>query len=403
MRAVAIICEYNPFHRGHAYQLQQARRDCDAEVVICVMSELLTQRGEPTIADPYHRAEAAIRGGADVVLGLPFPYSGAAAEHFAAAGVYIATAVGAMHLHFGSECGNLSLLQSTAALTGTPDFIEELTALQHEQPELGVMQARELLLRRLSGKSSYPGGANDLLGLAYLAAIQKQQSPLIPVTTRRIGQAYRDDAPSTDAFASASALRRLWRTEGTPDALIGQLPTESYDALCRAVREGLAPTDADRLAVAAQAFLRTCDPAQLADYAELGGGVAERLIDKAHASAYARLSDLLDAAATKRYTNSRLARALWFGWCGVRPEDLVSPPAYTRLLGCSERGRAYLSAVRKSAAIPILTKPAKLPTTPEAARQFHLEEAMAALYTLTLPQPQPTGYFLRSQPYLPKI
>ena len=147
MRAVAIICEYNPFHRGHAYQLQQARRDCDAEVVICVMSELLTQRGEPTIADPYHRAEAAIRGGADVVLGLPFPYSGAAAEHCAAAGVYIATAVGAMHLHFGSECGNLSLLQSTAALTGTPNFIEALTALQHEQPELGVMQARELLLR----------------------------------------------------------------------------------------------------------------------------------------------------------------------------------------------------------------------------------------------------------------
>ena len=300
MKAVAIICEYNPFHRGHAYQIDRARRDCQADAVICIMSELLTQRGEPAIADPYHRAEAAIRCGADVVLSLPFPYSGAAAEHFATAGIHIATAMGATHLHFGSECGDLALLQKTAALLNTPDFVAQLTALQREQPELGVMQAREMLLQHTLGTDGFPDGANDLLGLAYLAAIEKQHSPLLPITTHRVGQDYRDDTHTVDTYASASALRRLWRTEGTLRALADQLPPESYDTLCHAADEGLAPVDADRLTAAAQSFLRLADPWQLATLAELGGGIAQRLISTAQTAAYSCLSDLITAVATKR-------------------------------------------------------------------------------------------------------
>ncbi|MBQ8718962.1 MAG: nucleotidyltransferase family protein [Clostridia bacterium] len=400
MKAVAIICEYNPFHRGHAYQIDCARRDCQADAVICIMSELLTQRGELAIADPYHRAEAAIRCGADVVLSLPFPYSGAAAEHFATAGVHIATALGATHLHFGSECGDLASLQKAATLVNTPEFIAQLTALQREQPELGVMQAREMLLQRTLGINGFPDGANDLLGLAYLAAIEAQRSPLLPMTTQRVGQDYRDDAHTADTYASASALRRLWRENGSLHALAKRLPPESYDALCRAREDGLCPTNTDRLSVAAQAFLRLADPTQLAQYAELGGGMAQRLITTAQSSTYHRLSDLIAAAATKRYTNARLWRALWFGWCGVAPDDVTAPPAYTRLLGCSPQGRAYLSSVRKSAAIPVLTKPADVPKTPAAARQHALEQALAALYTLALPTPRPTGFFLRAMPYL---
>lgn len=400
MRAVAIICEYNPFHRGHAYQIECARRDSGADAVICIMSEQLTQRGEMAIADPYHRARAAVCGGADVVLGLPFPYSGAAAEHFAAAGVHIATALCATHLHFGSECGDLASLQTAATLVNTPEFIAQLTAMQHEHPELGVMQARELLLQRTLGKQAFPDGANDLLGLAYLAAIEKQQSPLIPMTTRRVGQAYRDDTQTTDIFASASALRRLWREDGSLHALADQLPRDSYDALCHATDQGLAPTDADRLSVAAQSFLRLADPDRMAVCAELGGGIAQRLITTAQEAAYSHLSELISAASTKRYTNARLWRALWFALCGVKPSDLTAPPAYTRLLGCSERGRAYLASVRKCAAIDLLTKPSDIPKTSAAARQYALEQAFAALYTLALPLPRPAGYFLRSRPYL---
>ena len=116
--------------------------------------------------------------------------------------------------------------------------------------------------------------------------------------------------------------------------------------------------------------------------------------------AYPDLNALLAAAATKRFTNARMARAIWYGICDVQNEDLHTPPAYTRLLGCNKKGRTYLSAIRRSATIPVLTKPADIPPTPAARRQASLEQAFADLYTLALPHSRPAGFFLRAMPYL---
>lgn len=380
MKAVAIICEYNPFHRGHAYQLAAARASCNADVVICVMSELLTQRGELALCDGYCRAEAAVRCGADVVLSLPFPWSGAAAEHFADAGVYIATAVDASHLHFGSESGDITRLQQTAHLLSSEEYVRRLTELQQKNPDLGVMAAKDAVLAQLTGHADHPDGSNDILALAYLSAIARQGSPIIPLTVRREGQDYRDTAPlSSEQYASASALRRLWTEHGEPSPLQAQLPTASYDALLHAQKQGLAPVSADRLLPAVLAFLRLADPDTLAAYAELSGGVAQRLITAAKKDAPDSMSALIAAAATKRYTNARLLRAVWYAMCGVTMADLRANPAYTRLLGLSERGRAYLASIRKSCPLPIVTKPADIPATPAAMRQNEVEQALAAL------------------------
>ncbi len=403
MKAVAVICEYNPFHRGHAYQLAAAKKDCRAEVVVCVMSELLTQRGELALTDGYSRAEAAIRCGADVVVSLPFPFSGAAAEHFAAAGVYIATALGASHLHFGSECGDIDRLQRTASVLRSEEYTHRLTALQREQPELGVMGARDAVLAEMTGSTDHPVGSNDILALAYLVAIEQQSSPLIPVTLRRCGQGYRDTAPVPAAqFASASALRRLWADSGDPSSLRDHLPQASLDVLAHATARGLAPADADRLLPAVLAFLRLADPDALSACAELGGGVAQRLITAAKQNAPATMEQLIAAAATKRYTNARLLRALWYGMCGIRPDDLHARPAYTRLLGMSERGRAYLAAIRKGCPLPVVTKPADIPATQAAVQQNAAEQALAALYSLSLPTPQAASYLLRRAPFVEK-
>jgi predicted nucleotidyltransferase len=289
MRVAAVICEYNPFHHGHAYQLAAARRDCSADVVLCVMSEYLTQRGELAVADPYTRAEAAILGGADVVVGLPFPYSGASAEFFATAGVRIADALGATHLHFGSECGDLDTLQRLADLLGTSTFADALTTWQRTHPDRGIMAAREAVLRQLCPDAPLPDGSNDLLALAYLTAIATQKSRLIPVTVARNGQDYRDDTDIGTTYASASALRRLWQSSKELSVLQSRLPSGSYAALLHAVQAGNAPADADRLLAAVQLFLRRSDPAALSTLAELGGGLAQRMITAARASAYQTL------------------------------------------------------------------------------------------------------------------
>ena len=154
--------------------------------------------------------------------------------------------------------------------------------------------------------------------------------------------------------------------------------------------------------MAVQVFFRHADPEQLSQYAELGGGLAHRLVSVAKDCTATTLSEWITHAATKRFTNARLLRAVWYGMCGVRPEDLRTPPAYTRLLGCSRHGQAYLRTIRRTAPLPVLTKPSDIPTTPDALRQATLEQAFASLYTLTMPQPREAGFFLRATPYVEK-
>lgn len=113
MKISAVICEYNPFHPGHAYHISEVKKNSDA--VIAVMSGSFTQRGIPAVISKYERAREAIAGGADLVLELPFPYCAASAEYFARAGVDIAERAGVvLELSFGSESGDAEALMKIA-------------------------------------------------------------------------------------------------------------------------------------------------------------------------------------------------------------------------------------------------------------------------------------------------
>ena len=122
MKITGIICEYDPFHNGHAYLLRQARANSD--VVVCVMGGNFTQRGSMAMADKYTRAEAALRGGADLVLELPYPFCSASAEYFASAGVDILSSIGAERICFGSERGDVQELMRVAELANFEAFEE---------------------------------------------------------------------------------------------------------------------------------------------------------------------------------------------------------------------------------------------------------------------------------------
>ena len=120
MNAIGIICEYNPFHLGHARMLEGLRRQYDAPLV-CAMSGNFVQRGDAAVAHKHARAEMAVRCGADLVLELPTPWAMASAERFAAGGVALLTSTGVVsHLAFGSECGNLTALQAAEAALSCP-------------------------------------------------------------------------------------------------------------------------------------------------------------------------------------------------------------------------------------------------------------------------------------------
>ncbi len=399
MKAVGIICEYNPYHAGHARQLSTARRDSGADVVIAVMSEHTTQRGELPVADAYVRASTALRCGADIVVGLPFPYSSAPAEFFALGGVRILNGLGADSIHFGSESGNIATLKSAADRLYSAEFSEKLTEYQKSHPECGIMQCRATVYEQCYGHS-LPGGSNDLLAMAYLHALAATSSPMRPLTIKRLGQAYNDtQTPWMGQYPSATALRALWQTGGL-ESLRAHLPSPVLEKLETAQDQGLAPLDFDKLGTAVLAFYRTANADALSQVADMEPGLASRLIEAAKNAT--SLSDFFIQAATKRYTTARQRRALLFGLCDVRPEDVRTPPAYVRLLAASRAGCAYLSSIRKTCPLPILTKPSDIPASREAQHQRRIEERLEALLTLAYPIPKPTGYLLKQHPTIEK-
>ncbi|MBE6620579.1 MAG: nucleotidyltransferase family protein [Ruminococcaceae bacterium] len=399
MKPVGIICEYNPYHAGHARQLSAARREAGADVVIAVMSEHTTQRGELAVADGYVRAEAALRCGADLVIGLPFPYSSSPAEFFALGGVRILNALGADALHFGSESGDIDALRDAASRVYSPPFLDALTQYQQGNPECGIMQCRATVYEQCYS-TPLPGGSNDLLAMAYLAALDTTGSTMCPLTIRRRGQAYNEtNVPMVGQYPSATALRALWQTGGL-ESLRPHLPSPVLECLEEAMAQGLAPLDIDRLTPAILAFYRTASADNLTLCAEVDGGLAARLIEAAKAAT--TLSEFFSLAATKRYTTARLRRAVLFGLCGVRSEDLRTPPSYVRLLAASHAGCDYLSSIRKTCPLPILTKPADIPASPEAQRQRMIEERLEALVTLTYPTPKAASYLIKQHPTIQK-
>src|SRR5690625_4243086 len=116
MKACGLIVEYNPFHNGHLYHLQQSKTLTKADCMIAVMSGSFLQRGEPAIIDKFHRAKAALKSGVDIVLELPYPYAVQSSDFFAKGAVFTLNEIGADSICFGSESGNIRSEEQTSEL-----------------------------------------------------------------------------------------------------------------------------------------------------------------------------------------------------------------------------------------------------------------------------------------------
>ena len=395
-RATAgIICEFNPFHNGHAYLLRRAREFGDC--VICLMSGRTVQRGMVAIADPYVRAEMALAGGADLVLELPFPWCSGSAAYFADAGVRILTEFGVEHLLFGSECGDLVALKQAADTVGSDTFVRRYTELC--QSGEGTAAAYRTALNELLPNHTF--GANDLLGISYLEAIARQNSPLVPITVSRLGNGYHETKLNPDAYPSATALRARMETATDTDALekalAGTMPSPCLARLLSAVSCGEAPACDNRLPDIAHAAMRLATPEELCHIAELSGGLGDRMLKQARATTDG--ASFFESLKTKLYPDARLCRGMLFALTRVHPEDLSAHPTYTTVLAANGMGCAHLSTLRKEdSAMAIVTKPADAPT----GRQKELSDRVDALVSLCLPTPRHAGWLMQKSPCIKK-
>lgn len=387
MRATAIICEMNPLHRGHAYILREIRKTSDC--VIAVMSGNFVQRAECAVLDKYARAEALTQAGADLVVELPFPFCSAGAESFAAAGTWLAHAMGADTLAFGVSEDRGDLYERIADVLTSPSFSQELLAQSKAHPEYGMAQIREKCLQKHFSEdiSSVLNSPNDILAIEYVKSIRTAGYPLEIRPIRRLSD--RDDP----CFVGATAIReKLSRREDVSS----HMPDNSFALL---ERESGAGRLADPARLRDIMFVHLRRRGDMLPFAEGNGGVLERLVRGAEQASDGE--EMFSLAATKKYTNARLRRAALFDLLSVMEEDVKRLPAYTLLLAANAVGCTHLSSVKKTMPIPILTKPSDERILGEEARSMYKKAKEAdRLYTLCRKDVPPADSYLRCTPYI---
>jgi len=372
MKTVGIICEYNPFHLGHAGHLRRTRMalggDC---AIVCVMSGNFVQRGDVAVFGKPVRAKTAVLCGADLVLELPSPYALLSAEGFAKAGVYILDSLGVCdYLSFGSESGEIRALSEAAEaiITSQADTIIREWLAKGLPCAAAMQKAADVLLGTGSDAFKSP---NNLLGIEYLKAIFAYGSQLIPITVKRTGGAHDDDT----GF-SASALSRILLRGGEPWEYIPIAVAFEYS---EEIAAGRGPISIKRLESAVLSRLRF-----VKDFSRLPGateGLDRRLAR--FATSEPTIAAILEKAKTKRYAMSRLRRMLMCACLGITSEDTRDPPPYVRALAMNSTGMKLLKQAQEKARLPIITKPASArKIMGRAAELFEKEAAATDFYVL---------------------
>ena len=392
MKAAAIICEFNPLHLGHEYILSRMR-DC-SDCTIAIMSGNFVQRAENAVFDKYARAKAAISAGADLVVELPFPWSSASAEFFAAAGTAIAEDLLSDFLVFGASSEDLTLHTKVAKLQLSESFHAMVSNAERTSGRAsGTAKIREECLQRYLSEdiSQIMRTPNDILAIEYLKQIFGRDLCLVPVPVRRI---------SSDIhahFRSASFLRAEIMQSGINSVLefLPKYAGEIFSGECAAGKFA----DPRKLWEYAFLKMRTRPDDPLPPVADGDGGVIRRMLRCADNAASP--DEMFDSAATRKYTNARMRRVALFYATSVTDSMIRRKPRYTLLLAANKKGRAYLAEKADEFRIPIITKPADCGGLSEdALQQYKFSVRADRFYTLMQDKIPCSDAFLKCTPYI---
>ena len=384
MRTAGIIIEYNPLHAGHLYQLEETRRILGQDTaIIGVMSGDFVQRGDFAIVGRQARAKAAVESGVDLVLELPLPWAVGSAERFADGGVAALAATGVVdRLVFGSECGDAAALERVASVLLSEGF----PALLKQELSTGVSfaAARQQAVERMetSEDAALLAQPNNILGVEYCKSLLRRESAIRPLTIQRKGAGYHETEPEAE-LPSATMLRQLLRSGEREKALTWMAPAMRA-AFEEEARLGRAPVLLEICERAILARLRSMSEADFAALDEGREGLYHRLYEASRTAA--GLEEILESAKTKRYAYARLRRMVLWAWLGMTPKDFPEEIPYLRVLAANETGRELLGRMRKTAAVPVVTKPQHVRRlSREAQALFELEARAADLYALAYP------------------
>ncbi len=378
MNIIGIVCEYNPFHKGHAWQIAASREALGQDsVTVCAMSGDYVQRGEAAVFSKFARAEAACRCGADLVFELPLPWAISSAESFARGSVSMLAALGCTHLSFGSEHGSLDMLEELASQLSRSDIIEDIKQLMAREPRLSFAAARQQLLREYLGETAVLlEKPNNILAVEYLKAIRQLDAPMLPFTVERRGSGH--DQTGEGELRSASELRAMLLRGEDPGA---HIPEAAMDVFRREMQQGRAALDEDRRELALMSRLRMLEENSYLSLPDGGDGVGQRLCSAVKTAG--SLEEILKLTAARRIPLARVRRMCLCAALGVEKGQANGLSPYARLLAANGRGRKYLREIANKTTISVVTKPAHVRYLGSEARAlFALGASAHDMFTL---------------------
>ena len=346
---LGIIAEYNPFHNGHLYHINESKKQANADYTIAVISGNFVQRGDVSIIDKWSKAEMAIKNGIDLVIELPTMYSISSAENFAYGSMKILDSLNIVNaISFGAEQANTDTLDKFATILYNEPK-EFISVLNHELSKgVSFPKAREnaLLLylndiRRYANVLSSP---NNILGIEYLKAIKKLKSDIIPIAIPRSKVGY-NSSEIVDGFASATSIREMLITRNTKN-IHKVIPESSYEILNDCISNGRYVSSISQYEKEIIYVLRKMSIEEIANIPDVTEGL-ENLIKEA-ANSCNNIQEFINIVKSKRYTQTRIQRILVYALLGITKKDMITlnkTAPYIRVLGFNSKGRDLLSAI----------------------------------------------------------
>ncbi len=367
MKVNGIIAEYNPFHNGHKYHLEESLRRTGADYTIIAMSGNFVQRGAPAVIDKHIRAEMALRCGADLVLELPVLYATASAEYFASGAVSLLDKLGVVtHLCFGSEykednCQDKMLLSEIASILSEETrpygtALKKFLRLGHSYPAARTMALGQCN-PTLNDYQNILCSPNNILGIEYCKAILGRNSHMIPTAITRSGADYHDPHPSAQ-FSSALSIRRSLYAGYTSEQLHVHMPSEAVKLLTTYL-ETHALMRSDCFSTILYYKLLMGQETGYTKYLDVSRDLSNRIQNRLKSfTGFGAFCDLLKS---KDMTYTRISRCLLHILLEIETNHMASGKKadyvpYARVLGFRKSARPLLSAIKKHSAIPLITK-----------------------------------------------
>lgn len=351
-KVLGIIAEYNPFHNGHLYHLEQAKKLTGSSYTVAVISGNFTQRGSTALIDKWSRAEIALNCGVDLVLELPTLYATSSAENFADGAVKILNSLKVVdYLAFGAETSDMNLLEPIADVLYKEPKAYKMLLANELKKGVSFPKAREnalmLYLGDIRKYLNVLSSPNNILGLEYMKSFKKYNSIIKPVAITRFEAGYNDISYSGN-IASATAIRNIIKN-GNFKVLRKLVPAPSYEILMDNIKQGHIIPDLSVFERQIIYNLRKMSLSEIAELPDVSEGLENSI--KKVANSCNTVNEFLNLIKSKRYTSTRIQRILIYSLLGITKKDMalskkVNP--YIRVLGFNKRGKFLISEIAKA-------------------------------------------------------